>query len=1077
MSIFFKTSQKMKKIVTAFLSVCTLSCVTMGISLLVGKADSALTDITAPTTGYNAVAHYEFNDVKNLGKDSLGNYNLVAQNVGLDAVNGGVAIKDGGVMYAPALADGKSDFSDLVKGSYSLSMRVFMRSVNDGANNLIATGAYGSHFQVAWAYEGLAVYLGNSQSLQFGTSATALGEKPMFDTTFAWYRITMIYDESAMTFRVMATKEGDESYSFDATANLTAKSVFGGLAERTFTIGAQSNFGDWLDQQVNTTVSDGVNEYEMYPNISNLRMYSGVIDATEIAEIVEYDENNLVQKAAGYSGVVHYEFKYPNHLGKDSLGNYDLVATDGVVVDEVNGGVTLSGENGIFYAPSLDEKGTDFSDLIKGSYSLSMRVFMRSVEDGANNLISTGSYGSAFQIAWAYEGLSIDVGNSQNLQFGTSATALAEKAMFDEASAWYRITMIYEEIAKTFRVIATKENDTSYIYDYTATLSSTVSFGGDTNGYGFTIGAQSKNGESLAQHVGAMVGEEIVYPNISDFRLYTGVIDNEEITAIQKYDAENFAANDWDNAVEKEVRPLVWYEFNDASNLGKDSMGNFDLLVGGQGNIAHSADGYVTFTRENASVLYAPTIFGASDWSDLLKGGYTLSYTVKANNEIEEGDRYAITTSNYANAFQVIGCRNGYEVVYSAGGHKEHAVMYETGSYKDTWVNITVSMDTAKSKLSFYVNGLLFDERTVADYQGFTSGNNYAFTIGGQATTTGADSAQFFEGSIADVKVYDFALSSKNVKDMYDKANTETPFTSLVVGNTVDSVEIDTTELNLIVSGNNTVDNILAKLPTTVTVKDKNATAKICSVVWLGYENGSIKGYLQNAPFINVESIFAEVKLSCVVDFATLTNAVFTDIKIDGVAYENQAIEIGQSKILTFKVTPNNGYKVGSVSFNNQKIEPDADGLYAVTIDDYSQVSAYIQAEEYMITYVLNNGQDNEEQIYAYGESVVLADYFVKEGYVFDGWYDNEDLSGEKVTSIDSQNPSDITLYAKWVESIETPDDSNNGNTDGVEDEELSTNGGSSGCNGSIGISMGILPLCLLGIAFVVKKKGANKNE
>ena len=157
MSIFFKTSQKMKKIATTFLSVCTLSCATMGVSLLVGRADSAISDIVAPATGFTSVAHYEFEDEANLGKDSLGNYNLVAQNVGLDAVNGGASIKNGGVMYAPALEDGKSDFSDLVKGSYSLSMRVFMRSVNDGANNLIATGAYGSHFQVSWAYEGLAV--------------------------------------------------------------------------------------------------------------------------------------------------------------------------------------------------------------------------------------------------------------------------------------------------------------------------------------------------------------------------------------------------------------------------------------------------------------------------------------------------------------------------------------------------------------------------------------------------------------------------------------------------------------------------------------------------------------------------------------------------------------------------------------------------------------------------------------------------------------------------------------------------------------------------------------------------------
>ena len=321
MSTFLKISQKMKKIVATVLSVCAFSFAMTGVSLLVGRADSAISDIVAPATGFTSVAHYEFEDDANLGKDSLGNYNLVAQNVGLDAVNGGVSIKNGGVLYASKLNNGSTDVSDLIKGSYSLSMRVFMRAVNDGANNLISTGAYGSHFQVAWSYEGLAVDVGNSQSFQFGTSATALGEKPMFDTTFSWYRITMIYDESAMTFRVVASKEGDASYSFDATANLTAKSTFGGLAERTLTIGAQSNFGDWLDQQVNTIVSDGVNEYELYPNISDFRIYSGVVDSEELAKIKKYDENKLANTASGYKGVVHYEFKYPHALGKDSLGN------------------------------------------------------------------------------------------------------------------------------------------------------------------------------------------------------------------------------------------------------------------------------------------------------------------------------------------------------------------------------------------------------------------------------------------------------------------------------------------------------------------------------------------------------------------------------------------------------------------------------------------------------------------------------------------------------------------------------------------------------------------------------------
>ena len=35
-----------------------------------------------------------------------------------------------------------------------------------------------------------------------------------------------------------------------------------------------------------------------------------------------------------------------------------------------------------------------------------------------------------------------------------------------------------------------------------------------------------------------------------------------------------------------EIEPLVWYEFEDAENMGKDTMGNFDLTS----NIGHFID-------------------------------------------------------------------------------------------------------------------------------------------------------------------------------------------------------------------------------------------------------------------------------------------------------------------------------------------------------------------------------------------------------------------------------------------------------------------------------------------------------
>ena len=52
------------------------------------------------------------------------------------------------------------------------------------------------------------------------------------------------------------------------------------------------------------------------------------------------------------------------------------------------------------------------------------------------------------------------------------------------------------------------------------------------------------------------------------------------------------------------------------------------------------------------------------------------------------------------------------------------------------------------------------------------------------------------------------------------------------------------------------------------------------------------------------------------------------------------------------------------------------------------------------------------------GETVTLNDPY-KEGYTFDGWYDNADFTGAKVLTITDTTPT-MTLYAKWIEYIPT---------------------------------------------------------
>lgn len=70
----------------------------------------------------------------------------------------------------------------------------------------------------------------------------------------------------------------------------------------------------------------------------------------------------------------------------------------------------------------------------------------------------------------------------------------------------------------------------------------------------------------------------------------------------------------------------------------------------------------------------------------------------------------------------------------------------------------------------------------------------------------------------------------------------------------------------------------------------------------------------------------------------------------------------------------------------------------------------------YNITYNLNNGTNapGNPSRYTYGTAVTLADP-TRTGYTFDGWFENADCTGDKVTEIPADATGDKTFYAKWT--------------------------------------------------------------
>jgi uncharacterized repeat protein (TIGR02543 family) len=90
---------------------------------------------------------------------------------------------------------------------------------------------------------------------------------------------------------------------------------------------------------------------------------------------------------------------------------------------------------------------------------------------------------------------------------------------------------------------------------------------------------------------------------------------------------------------------------------------------------------------------------------------------------------------------------------------------------------------------------------------------------------------------------------------------------------------------------------------------------------------------------------------------------------------------------------------------------------FATAVDD--NITLYAKwNEEYDITYVLNDGTNNgsNPSIYTVETPTITLLEPTRDGYVFDGWFEEIDYSGTEVTEITLGSTGDITLYAKWVD-------------------------------------------------------------
>lgn len=310
------------------------------------------------------------------------------------------------------------------------------------------------------------------------------------------------------------------------------------------------------------------------------------------------------------------------------------------------------------------------------------------------------------------------------------------------------------------------------------------------------------------------------------------------------------------------IQPIAWYEFDDASNLGKDSMGNYDLKL--VKTVTQASEGGALFT--GAGMLRAPS--EAADISEKLT-----SFTLAFEMSIHEGN------SDWA---MPIGfSRNDWTPTKFAwftieGGNKLRFTAHDVadGSTDGYWGPVIDAFDYGQNhkivlsaqlggKITIYVDGVKssYEHDLPVDFN--LKDSNMQFAIGAASVWSNDETYNPFNGIVKDVKIYPFAMTQAEV----EAYNANGQLTADDIDVTVASADIDMSETIQVEEGASEED-ILKAVPTSslIDVTMSDDSVRKGTVVWNNviiidgdtYLEGDIKD------IVNINSIKARAKITVV---------------------------------------------------------------------------------------------------------------------------------------------------------------------------------------------------------------------
>lgn len=123
------------------------------------------------------------------------------------------------------------------------------------------------------------------------------------------------------------------------------------------------------------------------------------------------------------------------------------------------------------------------------------------------------------------------------------------------------------------------------------------------------------------------------------------------------------------------------------------------------------------------------------------------------------------------------------------------------------------------------------------------------------------------------------------------------------------------------------------------------------------------------------------------------------------------------TKVATRSITPQVGY---TSAWQLDGVEYDFD---TPVTSDLALIATHTPID-YTITYNLNGGvEETNPASYNILTPTIILEAPTQEGYTFDGWFDDEEFTGDAVTELPLGSTGNVELWAKWTEIVEVIED------------------------------------------------------